>query len=83
MGVFHDKVIEEASEFKPSIINPQSLKWPNGNSYFTEDEVLDALQFRRDYSKAQVEYEDYVYGSEYIKSSGANLTHINANFREF
>lgn len=53
MGVFHDKVIEESAHYKPSIINPQSLAWPDATSYFTEEEVLDALQFRRDFSRAQ------------------------------
>lgn len=81
MGVFHDKEIEEASSFKPSIVNPRSLKWPDGSSYFQEEDIIDALQFRRDFEQAQIDYEDHVYGSEYIKSSGANLGHITANFK--
>jgi hypothetical protein len=36
MGVFHDKDIEEASEFKSSVLNPQSLKWQDGSSYIIE-----------------------------------------------
>ena len=81
MGVFHDKEIEEASSFQHSIVNPQSLKWPNGSSYFQEEDILDVLQFRRDFAQAQIDYEDHVYGSEYVKSSGANLSHINASFK--
>lgn len=79
MGVFHDKEIEEVAEFRTSLINPQSLRWRDGSSYFTEEEVEGALQFRRDFARAQLEYEDYVYGSEYVRSSGLNVDHVNAN----
>ena len=30
MGVFHDKLLQEAANYKSSIINPQSLRWANG-----------------------------------------------------
>ena len=38
------------------------------------------LQFRRDFSNAQTEYEDFVYGSEYIRSKGLRADSINANY---
>ncbi len=63
MGVFHDKDIEEAADFRSSLINPQSLKWPDGTAFFTEEDLVDALQFRRDFTAAQQEYEDYVYSN--------------------
>lgn len=63
MGVFHDKDIEETAQFRSSLINPQSLKWPNGVPFITEEDIVEALQFRRDFAAAQQEYEDYVYGN--------------------
>lgn len=38
-----------------------------------------ALQFRRDFVAAQQEYEDYIYGNEYVRSSGFDVNSINAN----
>jgi len=35
------------------VLNPQSLKFLDGTSFLTEPELLEALQFRRDFSKAQ------------------------------
>ena len=78
MGVFHDKDIEEASQHRSSLINPQSLRWPTGAPYFTEEEVEDALQFRRNFAQAQQDYEDYIYGSEFLRSSGTHVDRLNA-----
>jgi hypothetical protein len=37
MGVFHDKLIEEAVTGQPSVLNPQSLKFLDGSPLLTEE----------------------------------------------
>jgi hypothetical protein len=48
----------------------------------SEEEIEDALQFRRDYKAAQQEYEDYIYGSEYVRSSGIHLKDLNSRRKD-
>jgi hypothetical protein len=36
MGIFADKTVEEAADQNIKILNPQSLKWPNGSPFLTE-----------------------------------------------
>jgi hypothetical protein len=36
MGIFADKIIEEATDRTIKILNPQALKWPNGTEFLTE-----------------------------------------------
>ena len=37
MGVFHDKLIEEAVIGQPEVLNPQSLKFLDGSPLLTEE----------------------------------------------
>jgi hypothetical protein len=53
MGVFQDKLVEEAVIGQAEVLNPQSVKFLDGSSFLTEAELLNVLQFRRDFSKAQ------------------------------
>lgn len=82
MGVFHDQIIEEAITGQLDHLNPQSLRFSDGSPFLSDSQVTDVLQFRRDLHKAQQDFEDYVYGSEYIKSSGISIKKLQANFKE-
>lgn len=35
MGVFSDKLIEEAAHQHSEYLNPHNLQWPNGESFLT------------------------------------------------
>ena len=83
MGVFQDKLVEEAVAGKVDHLNPQNLTFSDGSPLLTEDEVTNVLQFRRDLSVAQGDYTNYVFGSEYIKSKDINLREIFANYKSF
>jgi hypothetical protein len=83
MGVFQDKLIEEAVSIRVESLNPHSLSFSDGSPFLTDDEVTTALQFRRDFERAQRDYEDYIYGNEFIRSSGVDFKNILANYQEF
>lgn len=63
MGVFHDKLIEEASHHKSDFLNSDNLRFSDGSAYIRQDDVTNILQFRRDFKRAQIDYEDYIYGN--------------------
>lgn len=83
MGVFHDKLIEEVVEHRSQILNPCAIKWADGSSYLKEEELTDVLQFRRNFETAQEDYDNYVYGNEFVKSAGINLNNVHAHFKQY
>ena len=83
MGVFHDKLVEEAIEGQFHHLNPQLLTFSDGSPLLSEEELTKVLQFRRDLSTAQNDFEDFVYGSQFIKSKNVDLKKIFANYKEF
>jgi len=83
MGVFQDKLLEETVTGNLQSMNPQSLTFLDGTPFLTEEEIPDILQFRRDFEFAQSDYEDFVYGNEFAKSSGVNLKSIFSDYQSF
>lgn len=82
LGVFEDKLLEEAVSGPLDPLNPRSLSLSNGSPFLCENQLTTALQFRKDFKSAQSDYEDYIYGSQYLKSSGIDLKKAYSNYSE-
>lgn len=80
LGVFEDKLLEEAVSGSLDPLNPRSLSLSNGSPLLCENQLTTALQFRKDFKSAQSDYEDYIYGSQYLKSSGIDLKKTYSNY---